>query len=106
MDEPRRPNDITHDPIDDLDRVIGRAQLEQPWHRPVRPGQLEVVAVQPDDKDLGLDGTLDVEAWRKVRHRRIVPASIASALQPTSGVDNSARSRTAVRTVRSGSVVP
>ena len=106
MDEPRRPDDITHDPVDDLDRVIGRTQLEQPRHRPVRPGQLEVVAVQPDDEDLGLDGTLDVEARRKVRHRGIVPAKIASALQPTFGVDNSACSRTAVRTVRSGSVVP
>ena len=56
------PDDVAHDPVDDLDRMIGRAQLEQPWHRPVRPGQLEVVAVQPDDEDLGLDGTLDVEA--------------------------------------------
>ena len=55
MDEERRPDDVAHDPVDDLDRVIGRAELDAATARPVRPGQLEVVAVQPDDEHLGLD---------------------------------------------------
>jgi hypothetical protein len=39
-----------------------------------------VVAVQPDDEDLGLDGALDVEAIRESGHRRIVdPAGLVNA---------------------------
>src|SRR4029079_14644821 len=98
--------DVAHDPVDDLDRVIGRTELDEPRHRPVESGQLEVVPVEPHDEDLGLDGAFDVEARRKDCHGRIVPARIASALQPTVNVDNFAAPRVAARTGRSGYVVP
>ena len=61
----------------DLDRMIGCAKLDQPRRRAARTGQLEVVAGQPDDEDLGLDRALDVEAIWEPRHGPIVHPSAA-----------------------------
>jgi hypothetical protein len=38
------------------------AELEHPGRRAARAGELEMVAVQPHDEDLGLDRALDIEA--------------------------------------------
>jgi hypothetical protein len=62
MDEPRRPEDVCHDPIDDLDRMVGLPQLDEPGRRAARAGQLDAVTVQPNHEDFGLDGPLHIEA--------------------------------------------
>src|SRR5206468_3563663 len=72
VDQQRLSDRIAHDPGDHLDRVIGRAELEQPWSRPTRTGEFQVVACQPDDEDFGLNRTLDVEATRVSRHAAMV----------------------------------
>ena len=62
MDEQRRSHDIPDDPVDHLDGMLGRTELEVPGAGAVRPGQLDAIAVQPDDEDLRLDGTVDIPA--------------------------------------------
>src|SRR5438034_3992532 len=62
VDEDRRADDVADDAVDDLDWMLGRAELEDPRLRAIRPGQLNRLAVQPDDEDLGLDGAVDVPA--------------------------------------------
>ncbi len=68
VDEPRLADHVTDDPVDDLDRVIGRAELDEPRRRSARAGQLQPVAVEPDDEDLGLDRTIDVPTDGRTRH--------------------------------------
>jgi hypothetical protein len=72
MDEQRITDHIADDPGHDVDRMIGRPDLEEPRSRPTRTRQLEVIAGQPNDEDLGLDRALDVETLREPRHRAIV----------------------------------
>src|SRR3954453_8834005 len=68
MDEQWLTHDIAHDPVDDLDRMLRRAQLEIPRARTVGPGQLDPVAIEPDDEDLRLDGAIDVPTHRLPAH--------------------------------------
>src|SRR3954453_18497261 len=58
MDEQWLTHDIAHDPVDDLDPMLRRAQLEIPRARTVGPGQLDPVAIEPDDEDLRLAGAI------------------------------------------------
>ena len=68
MDEERLADDVTHDAVDDLDRVLGRTELQQPGRCATGSCQLEMIAVQPDDEDLGLDGAVDVPAGGGAGH--------------------------------------
>jgi hypothetical protein len=68
VDEERRSYDIPDDAIDDLDRMLGRSELEIPRPRSVGTGQLDRDAIEPDDEDLRLDGAIDVPTDRLPRH--------------------------------------
>jgi hypothetical protein len=72
VDEDRRPDDVADDPIDDLDRVLRRAELEDPRLRSVRAGQEDPAAVQPDDEHLGLDRAVDIPTGGFATHGAIV----------------------------------
>ena len=56
------------------------AELEDPRLRPVRAGELEPVAVEPDDEDLGLDRAVDVPTGGFAAHRVIVGRVIAGSI--------------------------
>ena len=77
MDQGRWPDDVAHDPVHDRDRVLRGAELEDPRLRPVGPRQPELVAIEPDDEDLGLDRAVDVPTNRRAGHGVIlfVPGS-------------------------------
>ena len=72
MDEDRWADDVADDPVDDLDGVLGRAELEDPRLRAVGAGQLEPVAVEPHDEDLGLDRAVDIPTGGCAAHTAIV----------------------------------
>ena len=72
MDENRWPHDVADDPVHDLHRMLGRAELEDPGLRAVRTGQEDPVAVQPDDEDLRLDRAVHVPARGFSTHPLIV----------------------------------
>ena len=66
--EERRANEAAHDPIRRLDRVLRVVELDDPRHRPVGPGELQALAVQPDEEDFAADGPGDVpREWRADR---------------------------------------
>ena len=75
VDEDRRPDDVADDPVDHLDRVLDRAQLEDPRLRTVRSRQLQAVAIEPDHEDLGLDRAVDIPTGGHAAHRAIVATS-------------------------------
>ena len=74
MDEDGRPDDVAHDPLDDRHGMLDLAELDQPRRGAARPGELEVVAVQPDDEHLGLDRAFDLEAVGESRHGATIAA--------------------------------
>src|SRR6478735_3267366 len=75
MHEDRVTDHVTHDAADDVDRMFVRADLDQPFGASAWTGQLEAVAAEPDDEDLGLDRPLHVDAVRQPRHRPMVRAT-------------------------------
>jgi hypothetical protein len=56
--------------------VFGRAELEDPRLRAVRSGQLELIAGEPDDEDLGLDGAVDIPTGGFAAHVVIVAIGV------------------------------
>ena len=72
MDEDRWPDHVADDPIDDLDGMLRRAELEDPRLRAVGSGQEDPVAVQPDDEHLGLDRAVHVPTGGLTTHGTIV----------------------------------
>jgi hypothetical protein len=87
MDEDRWSDDIANNAIDDLDGVLGRPELEDPRLGPVGPGELEPIAIEPHDEDLGLDRAVDVPTGGCTAH----PAIVAIGAQIMSGLDRSIR---------------
>ena len=61
MHEDRRADDITHDPIDDRHGVLDITELDHPGRGAARPGELQMVGVQPHDEHLSKDGPFDVD---------------------------------------------
>jgi len=80
MDEDRRTDDGADDPIDDLDRMLGRSELEDPRLRAVGSRQPEPIAVEPDDEHLGLDRAVDVPTGGFAAHEIIV--AIGTPIMP------------------------
>jgi hypothetical protein len=72
MDEQGLADHIANDPGDNLDWVVCRPEFEQPWSRAARTSELKMITVQPDDEDLRLDRTLDIEAVRVSGHDEMV----------------------------------
>ena len=72
VDEDRRSDDVADDPVDDLDRMLGCAELEDPRLWAVGSGQAQPIAVQPHDEDLGLDRAIDIPTGGGSGHRIIV----------------------------------
>jgi hypothetical protein len=68
MHESRRSDDIAHDPVDHLHRVLGLAQLEVPRLRTVRTSQLDPIIIEPNHEDLGLDRAVDIPTNRFASH--------------------------------------
>ena len=64
-----RPDDVTHDPVHDRHRVLDLTQLDQPRRGAARPGELEMIVVEPDDEHLGLDWALDLDVVDDLWHR-------------------------------------
>jgi hypothetical protein len=72
VNEDRRADDVADDSVDDLDGVLGRAELKDPRLRPVGAGQLQPIAVEPNDEDLGLDRAVDIPTGGCAAHPAIL----------------------------------
>ena len=102
VDEGRRADDIADDPVNDLDRVLGRAELEDPGLRPVRTREAELAAVEPHDEDLGLDRAVDIPTTWLAGHPSIVfvPGSAARFRTLAGPMTNAAIARARLRNSR------
>ncbi len=67
MHQHRLADDVADDPAHDIDRMLGRPDLEHPGVAAARAGELDMGVVEPHDEDLGLDRTFDIVADEDVR---------------------------------------
>ena len=68
MDQERLADHVANNPVDHLNGMIRRAELQDPRRGAAGPGELQVFVPQPDDEDLGLDRTLDIPAGGRSCH--------------------------------------